>query len=325
MSKNSLSAVTDKYAYKITNHVAQLSENSDAVARQYMPDTQELKTTPDELLDPIGDDAHSPVKGIVHRYPDRVLLKPVHACAVYCRFCFRREMVGPNKGFLSAEELDTALDYIRARPDIWEVILTGGDPLILSPRRLHALFEKLNAIDHVKIIRIHTRLPLVDPAKINDALCAALDSISAEKALYIALHVNHADELTDSVRAAIGALNNCKCTLISQSVLLKDINDNVQALSDLFRALVTLHVKPYYLHHPDKAPGTSHFRVSITKGQALMKELRGNLSGLCQPTYMLDIPQGFGKVPLTPCYIHGTNTENEYTVEDPHGTLHDYI
>ena len=324
MSKNNLALVKEKYAYKTTDYIDRTGAESDFIRRQYEPDARELKTKQDELTDPIGDEAHSPVKGIVHRYPDRVLLKPVHACAVYCRFCFRREMVGPQKEFLNIDELEAALDYIRAHREIWEVILTGGDPLILSPRRLAALLKKLNEINHVRVVRLHTRLPLVAPAKINDTLLDVLKNAAQDKAVYMCLHVNHADELGAPVKAALRRLHQSGCVLLSQSVLLKGINDSAAALAALFQELVAHHVKPYYLHHPDKAPGTSHFRVSIARGQEIMKELRGTISGLCQPTYMLDIPEGNGKVPLTPCYIHEKDRCGEYKVEDPHGTLHDY-
>jgi lysine 2,3-aminomutase len=287
---------------------------ADPIARQYVPRADELVTTPDELADPIGDHAHSPVKGIVHRYQDRVLLKPSHACPVYCRFCFRREMVGPGGEALSPSELEAALDYVRAHPEIWEVILTGGDPLILSPRRIGEIVRALDAIDHVGVIRVHTRVPVVDPLRVTDELIAAL---RAEKAVYVVLHVNHAREFTDAARAACRKLSDAGIVLLSQSVLLKGVNDDAATLEALFRSLVRHRIKPYYLHQGDLAPGTSQFRTTIAEGQALMRDLRGRVSGLCQPTYVLDIPGGHGKVPVGPGYLR-----DDGTIEDPSGETH---
>jgi lysine 2,3-aminomutase len=301
----------------VTPAMADLIDPNDAhdpIARQFVPSDAELLTTPDERADPIGDNAHSPVKGIVHRYADRVLLKPSHACPVYCRFCFRREMVGPGGEALSPAELDTALDYVRARPEIWEVILSGGDPLILSPRRIAEIVRSLDAIEHVGVIRVHTRVPVVDPLRVSDELVAAL---RAEKAVYVVLHINHAREFTDAARAACRRLSDAGIVLLSQSVLLKGVNDDAATLEDLFRALVRNRIKPYYLHQGDLAPGTSQFRTTIAQGQALMRDLRGRVSGLCQPTYVLDIPGGHGKVPVGPIYLRADGT-----VEDPNGETH---
>ncbi len=317
---NELERVASRYAVALTPALAALidpADPNDPIARQFIPDGAELIGAPGESADPIGDEAHSPVKGIVHRYPDRVLLKVVHACAVYCRFCFRREMIGPKGlGALSPKALDGALAYIAQRPAIWEVILTGGDPLILSPRRLKSLIGRLAAIDHVKIIRIHTRLPVADPEAITDAMVRALKAPG--KAVYVALHANHPRELTDAARAACARLVDAGVPMVSQSVLLKGVNDDVETLSALMRAFVETRIKPYYLHQGDLAPGTSHLRTSIAEGQALMAAMRGELSGLAQPTYVLDIPGGHGKVPIGPGYIHGDE------IEDPNGVRRAY-
>ncbi|MEZ5813899.1 MAG: lysine-2,3-aminomutase-like protein [Alphaproteobacteria bacterium] len=324
-----------KYTYRITENVKQTimgDLRNDPVAKQYIPQTKELKILPEENPDPIGDDAHTPVKGIVHRYPDRVLFKPANVCAVYCRYCFRREHVGPKANgrsdILNDEERRAALDYIRAHPEIWEVILTGGDPLVLSPRQLDEIMAELSAIPHVQIIRIHTRVPIADPARMTAALINALtkqtgQSENSPKAVYMALHINHAQEITEDVRTCLSALHRAGINLLSQSVLLKGVNDDAETLSNLYRALVPLNVKPYYLHHPDLAPGTGHFRISIEEGQNIVKQLRGHLSGLCQPTYMLDIPGGHGKVPLTPCAL--TPLKNgAYEITDHNGEKHTY-
>ncbi len=293
----------------------------DAIARQYVPDDRENTILPDELADPIGDDVHSPVKGIVHRYPDRVLLKITDTCHHYCRFCFRKEMVGGGDGMLKAEMVDAALAYIQSAPQVREVILTGGDPLTLSARRLRELFAKLEAIPHLDIIRLHTRAPITNPEILNEELLQVFENTA--KALYIVVHTNHADELNAPVLAGFKKMNRAGVVLLSQSVLLKDINDDARTLETLFRALVANRVKPYYLHHPDKAPSTGHFRVSIEKGQAIMTALQGRLSGIAIPRYVLDIPGGHGKMPIGPCYLE-RNEDGAYAVTDYRGHTHRY-
>jgi lysine 2,3-aminomutase len=319
-----LEQVAARYAVAITPDMAALIDPADAndpIARQFIPDAAELTSRQEERADPIGDDAHSPVEGIVHRYPDRVLFKLVHVCAVYCRFCFRREMVGPGqKHALSHEAMERALDYVRAHSEVWEVILTGGDPLVLSPRRLQSIVEQLAAIDHVKVLRIHTRVPVVDPGRVTPVLMRALKSFG--KAVYVVLHVNHARELTDRAKAACAQLADAGIPLLSQSVLLKGVNDNAETLGELMRALVENRIKPYYLHHGDLAPGTSHLRTGIEQGQDLMRALRGDYSGLCQPTYVLDIPGGHGKSPVGPNYL--APDEAGLVVEDYRGGRHRY-
>ena len=223
-----LEKVAARYAIAVTPAIADLidpDDPDDPIARQFIPTADELQTQPGENADPIGDHAHSPVAGIVHRYPDRVLFKLVHVCAVYCRFCFRREMVGPGKdSALSDEAYGHALAYIRAHTEIWEVILTGGDPLMLSPRRLAQVMTDLAAIDHVRIIRIHTRVPVADPARINEEMVAALKVEGATT--WVALHANHASELTAAARAACARLVDAGIPMVSQSVLLPGVNDN---------------------------------------------------------------------------------------------------
>jgi lysine 2,3-aminomutase len=297
----------------------------DPIARQFVPSPAETEVSADELTDPIGDEARSPVKGLVHRYPDRVLLKPLHVCPVYCRFCFRREKVGPGGEALSAAELEAALGYIRSHPEIWEVILTGGDPLMLAPRRMGELIAALDAIPHVAVIRIHSRVPIVDPERMTAELVAALKPRRAS--LWLGVHCNHARELTAAARAALARLADAGIPLMGQTVLLRGVNDDVETLEQLMRALVTARVKPYYLHHPDLVRGTGHFRVSVEHGQALMKALRGRLSGLAQPTYVLDVPGGHGKVPIGPAYL-GDDPEalasSSLAVEDAFGGRHRY-
>jgi len=315
-------AVARRFAVAITPEMAALIDGddpADPIARQFVPSAAELTTAPEELSDPIGDQRLSPVKGIVHRYPDRVLLKPSHVCPVYCRFCFRREQVGPGGAALSPTELEAALDYIRARPQIWEVIVTGGDPFLLSPRRLRSLVAALDAIPHLGVIRFHTRVPIVDPSRVSTALVRAL---KAGKPVYVAIHANHPRELGPAQRVAAARLADAGIPLLGQSVLLKGVNDDVTTLTALFRGLVALRIRPYYLHHPDLAPGTAHFRPSLAQGRALMRRLRGRVSGLCQPTYVLDLPGGHGKVPVGPVYL--AEAEGDGSVADFKGGWHHY-
>jgi len=315
-----LESIVERYALAITPAMADLinpSDPYDPIARQFIPDLRESETRPEELADPIGDGAHSPIEGIVHRYPDRVLLKLLHVCPIYCRFCFRREMVGPGaEQILSPEALDAALDYIRAHSEIWEVILTGGDPLALSPRRLADVLQKLDEIAHVKIVRIHTRVPAVDPARVDERMIEALKS--TKKTLYVALHANHPRELGGATEEALAKLAGAGIALVSQTVLLRGVNDDFETLAALMRRFVELRVKPYYLHQADLAPGTSHFRVGLDEARALVGELRSKVSGLCQPTFVLDIPGGFGKVPVGPDHLTGAG------VLDHRGETHAY-
>src|SRR5882672_3304497 len=328
-----LEKVAARYAVAVTPEMATLidpSDPADPIARQFIPSAEELTTVPGENADPIGDDAYSPVAGIVHRYPDRVLFKLVHVCAVYCRFCFRREMVGPGKATaLSRAAYSRALDYIRVHPEVWEVILTGGDPLMLSPRRLADIMADLAAIDHVKIIRIHTRVPVADPARITREMVAALRVEGATT--WVALHANHARELTDKARAACADIIDAGIPMVSQSVLLRGVNDNAGTLEALMRTFVECRIKPYYLHHGDLAPGTAHLRTTIAHGQELMRSLRGRVSGLCQPDYVLDIPGGHGKAPVGPNYLSHANSaegelssEKKYRIVDYCGDVHLY-
>ncbi len=283
---------------------------------------RELDRRPEESADPIGDKRHMPVEGIVHRYPDRVLLKVVHVCPVYCRFCFRREMVGPDREpNLSPQALDNAIAYIAAHRDISEVILTGGDPFVLTARRAADLTARLGTIDHVKVLRWHTRVPVVDPEHVTSDFVAALRS--PRVATYVALHANHAREFTSAARAAIARVVDAGIPMLSQSVLLKGINDDADALADLMRTFVENRIKPYYLHHADLARGTAHFRTTIEQGQALMRELRRRVSGIALPSYVLDIPGGHAKANLETCDIERDAT-GALRVRDDEGSWHTY-
>jgi lysine 2,3-aminomutase len=314
-ARDAVAAVEQRYAIAVTPAMRALIQHADdPIGRQFVPDPVELITAAHESPDPIADDALSPIKGVVHRYPDRALLKPLLVCPVYCRFCFRREHVGPGGGLLTETELQAAYTWFAARPAIREVILTGGDPLMLSPRRLGAIVGALSAIPHIELLRIHTRVPVGDPALVTDALA---DALRTDKPLWLVVHANHAREFAPDARAALHRILARGVPLLGQSVLLRGVNDSAEALEGLFRAMLAVRVKPYYLHQLDPAPGTARFHVPIEEGQRLLTALRGRLTGLAQPTYVLDIPGGHGKVPIGPQYI-----QPDGSVLDPSGVRH---
>ena len=313
--RDAAAAAESRYAIAITPAMrALIARPDDPIGRQFIPHPAELITAPHESPDPIADDALSPVKGVVHRYADRALLKPLLVCPVYCRFCFRREHVGPDGGLLTEAELQAAYAWFAAHPAIREVILTGGDPLMLSPRRLSAIVAALSAIPHIETLRIHTRVPVADPARVTAALAAALET---DRSMWLVVHANHAREFTADARTALRRILARGIPLLGQSVLLRGVNDTTEALEALFRAMIAARVKPYYLHQLDPAPGTARFHVPIEEGRRLLADLRGRVTGLAWPTYVLDIPGGHGKVPIGPDYL-----EPDDQVRDPTGTRH---
>ena len=315
-SRAALEAVGERYAIAIPPALASLIGDDPAgpIGRQFVPHPDERRLAPHESTDPIGDDALSPLPGIVHRYADRVLLKPLLVCPVYCRFCFRREHVGPDGGLLTEAQLEAAYAWIAERPAVREVILTGGDPLMLSPRRLGAIMTALSAIPHVETIRLHSRLPVAQPERLTEAMADAMES---DRAVWLVVHANHATEFTEAARAALRRVQRRGIPVLGQSVLLRGVNDSEAALEALLRAMVAARVKPYYLHQLDPAPGTARFHVPIAEGQALLRRLRGRVTGLAWPTFVLDIPGGAGKVPIGPDYLEG-----EDAVRDPAGITH---
>jgi lysine 2,3-aminomutase len=312
-SRDAIARVGERYAIAIPPALQSLIEHQDdPIARQFVPHADELVTAPHETADPIADEALSPVRGIVHRYRDRALLKPLLVCPVYCRFCFRREQVGPDGGLLSTTELAAAYEYLRTHTELREIILTGGDPLMLSPRRLAAILSALDDIPHIDTLRIHTRLPIATPEAVTPALAAALRT---KKPLWLAIHANCAREFTPASRAALAQLARI-APLLGQSVLLAGVNDTLDAMEALLRAMLAARVKPYYLHQLDAAPGTARFHVPVERGRAILAALRGRIGGLALPTYVLDIPGGHGKVPIGPDHWRGD------TVLDRDGAAH---
>lgn len=323
-----LARVVERFALSITADMATLidpTDPDDPIARQFVPDPAELDVAPDETADPIGDGPHEKVPGLVHRYPDRVLLTPTHLCRVYCRFCFRRDRVGDGEANLSEADLDRALAHVAADPAIFEVILTGGDPLVLSDRRLGAILDRIEAIPHVEVVRIHSRVPVVEPARITEATA---EGLRRRFATWMVVHVDHPRELTEAAAAALARLADAGVPLLSQTTLLAGVNADADVLEALFRRLVALRVKPYYLHHLDRAEGTARFRTTVEAGRGLMRSLRGRLTGIAQPTYVLDIPGGHGKVPIGPDPLtevgEGADGTVRWSVEDPSGDRHDW-
>lgn len=319
-----LKQVIDHFSVSITEQMRDamdITNSQDPIARQFVPSLNELVIKAQEQEDPIGDETFTQTKGLIHRYPDRCLLMPIKICPVYCRFCFRKEKIAASDETLTASELTAAYQYIEQHKEIWEVILTGGDPLILKPATLKKIITRLSQIEHIDIIRIHTRVPLVDSVRINSEM---LNALRCTKTVYIALHANHPDEFTSAGINAVAKLIDAGIPMLSQTTLLAGVNDNIAVLSELMRCFVKYRIKPYYLHHGDLARGTSHFRTTIAKGQALMKALRGRFSGICQPTYVLDIPGGHGKVPIGHAYIKET-CNHDYQIEDYQGGQHKYF
>jgi len=269
------------------------ANDNDPLKLMTVPDKREKVVKQYEITDPIGDQSHLATKGLVHRYPDRVLLLLTNNCQINCRFCFRRELTHHS----TLPDIEKIIEYISSHIEIDEVIFSGGDPLTLSPKYINSVCQKLNKIDHIKRIRFHTRIPIVNPGHIDEKYLQLFEKISQNKQLTIVLHVNHSNELDEQNIVLFKKLRK-SALLLSQTVLLKDVNDNTRALSDLFTTLTNNNVKPYYLHHLDLVKGTSHFRTSIEKGKEIYKSLRGSLSGYCIPEYVLDLPGGEGKVPV---------------------------
>jgi lysine 2,3-aminomutase len=281
-----------------SSFLAEIKNKNDALAKQFIPSKNELVFLPEELEDPIGDEVCSPVEGITHRYPDRVLLKPTYMCAAYCRFCFRRYKVSQTQYNLSEQTLHSAINYILNHECIEEVILTGGDPLTLTDKNLKKILDPLSKIQHLKIIRIHTRVPSLLPSRIQVSLVELLKQ--TQKSIWVAAHINHASEFSTETKRAIACLVDGGIPVLLQSVLLKGVNDSNHALVQLLKTAVENRVKPYYLHYPDLAKGTSHFRVPLNDAINLVKNLRGKISGLCIPQFIIDIPNGRGKIAINP-------------------------
>ena len=276
------------------------SNPNDPVRMQAIPRVAECAVNPSDMADPLHEDADSPVPGMTHRYPDRVLLLLTDQCGMYCRHCTRRRKAGENDAPMPAENVEKALDYIREHKEIRDVILSGGDPLTLGDERLDEVLDKLSRIEHVDIVRIGSRLPVVLPQRITDNLIAVLKKY---KFVWLNTHFNHPQEMTAEASAALAKLSEAGVVLGNQSVLLKGINDNIDVMKQLVHTLVKNRVRPYYIYQCDLSEGIAHFRTPISKGIEIMESLRGHTSGLCVPTFVVDAPGGGGKIPVMPNYL----------------------
>ncbi|MBW6512597.1 MAG: KamA family radical SAM protein [Desulfuromonadaceae bacterium] len=292
-----LRPVIERYPLSITPHYLRLIKApGDPIWRQCVPDPAEL-IDDGAPLDPLAEAEHAPVPGIIHRYPDRALLLVSGSCGVYCRFCTRKRQVGTRAMSYTFGELDNAIAYIARTPAIKDVILSGGDPLLLPDLLLKQLLDKLRRIEHVEIIRLATRLPVTLPSRITERLCTLLQNYPP---LYLLTHFNHPRELNAATIAACNQIADAGVVLGNQTVLLKGVNDDPTVLAELFRGLLKIRVKPYYLHHVDLARGVGHFRTPLETGISILRTLRGTLSGLAIPHYVVDLPGGKGKLPITP-------------------------
>lgn len=298
-----------KLALAITPYFFNLISKSDEdcpIRSQVIPRIEETNTAPWEMSDPCGEDAHSPVPGLVHRYPDRVLFLVTDRCAAYCRYCTRSRLVSNASGYDFHPEFDKQIDYIRRHPEVRDVLLSGGDPLLLSDEKLDHLLGKLREIPHVEFLRIGSRIPIFLPQRITPALC---DMLKKHHPLFMSIHCNHPRELTSEVRAALARLADAGIPLGNQSVLLRNVNDDVTVMRALMQKLLLCRVKPYYLYQCDLIAGSAHLRASVRRGLEIMEAMRGHTTGYAVPQYVIDAPGGGGKVPINPEYVLSRNAD----------------
>jgi lysine 2,3-aminomutase len=312
-----------KLALAITPYFFNLIDASDEncpIRRQVVPRVEETYTAPWEMSDPCGEDSHSPVPGLVHRYPDRVLFLVTDRCAAYCRYCTRSRMVSNATGYDFHPEFERQIEYVRAHPEIRDVLLSGGDPLLLNDDKLEFLLSRLRAIPHVEFLRIGTRIPIFLPQRITPALCAMLRKYHP---LFISIHSNHPRELTTEVRDALGRLADAGVPLGNQAVLLRHVNDEVVVMKALVQKLLMCRVRPYYIYQCDLISGSAHLRSSVRKGLEIMENLRGHTTGYAVPQYVIDAPDGGGKVPINPDYVLSRN-KNRVIIRNFEGRIFEY-
>jgi lysine 2,3-aminomutase len=298
-----LLAGESKLAMAITPYFFNLLDASDEVCpirRQVIPRLEETTTAPWETLDPVGEDAHSPVPGLVHRYPDRVLFLVTDRCAAYCRYCTRSRLVSNASGYDFHPEFDRQIAYIAEHPEIRDVLLSGGDPLLFNDEKLEYLLGRLRAIPHVEFLRIGSRVPIFLPQRITPELCAMLRQFHP---LFVSVHTNHPRELTTEVREALGRLADAGIPLGNQSVLLRHVNDDPVVMKALVQKLLLCRVRPYYIYQCDLIAGSAHLRSTVSRGLEIMDSLRGHTTGYAVPQYVIDAPGGGGKIPVNPGYI----------------------
>jgi lysine 2,3-aminomutase len=292
-----------RLATAITPYFAKLMSRTDSncpIRRQAIPTMEEFHVSPHDLLDPCAEDENSPVRGLVHRYPDRVLLLVTDKCAVYCRYCTRRRMVGSSEKCISEEELDQAIGYIQANKKIRDVLISGGDPLLFEDDHLESILAKVRKVPHVEIIRIGTRVPVTLPQRVTPSLVAMLKKYHP---LWMSIHFSHPKEITKEVRKSCGMLAEAGIPLGSQTVLLRGINDRPSTMKRLMHELLKTRVRPYYIYQCDLAMGTEHFRTPIAVGINIIEKLRGHTTGYAVPSFVIDAPGGGGKIPVGPTYL----------------------
>ena len=305
-----LASCAERFRLAITPFYAQLIRQhgpESPLWRQVVPSIAELEEHPHLTWDPLGEERDSPTGGLVHRYSDRILILLTDRCAVYCRFCNRRRLAQGPEGDASKKQLGRGLTYLKRHPEVREVILSGGDPLTWPDARLDDFLGQLRRIPSLEVIRIGTRMPVVLPFRVTESLCRVLQK---HHPLYVNIHVNHPAELTPEMRTACERLIAAGIPLGSQTVLLRGINNDAAVLQDLFRRLLTFRIKPYCLYHCDPVQGTAHFRTSIAEGQAIMEYLMAHTSGLAVPNYIVDAPDGGGKIPIMPDYVEEVSEGN---------------
>jgi lysine 2,3-aminomutase len=298
-----------KLAMAITPYFFNLIDPTDElcpIRRQVIPRLEETHRASWEMTDPCGEDSHSPVPGLVHRYPDRVLFLVTDRCAAYCRYCTRSRLVSNATGYDFHPEFDRQIEYIRKTPTIRDVLLSGGDPLLFSDEKLEALLTALRSIPHVEFIRIGTRIPVFLPQRITPELCNVLKKFHP---LFMSVHSNHPRELTTEVRAALGRLADAGIPLGNQSVLLRHVNDDPAIMKAHVQKLLMCRVKPYYIYQCDLITGSAHLRTSVRRGLEIMEQLRGHTTGYAVPQFVIDAPGGGGKVPINPDYVLSKNEE----------------
>jgi lysine 2,3-aminomutase len=305
LNKEQIRKVARVFKTQITPYYAGLiKDKGDPIYRQIVPDPAELERSVG-VADPLMEDQDSPVPSVVHRYPDRLLFLVSHSCASYCRFCTRKRKVG-NASKIHPRYIEDGLDYIRSHPEIRDVIVSGGDPLMLSDARLEYILTRLRAIPHLEILRVGTRVPCFLPQRVTPKLAAMLKKFHP---LYVNVHFNHPDELTPEANQALGLLADAGIPLGSQTVLLKGVNDDPAVMRRLMQKLLYARVRPYYIYQADYVEGTDHLRTSVEKGIEIMDALRGWTSGLAVPYYVIDAPGGGGKIPVLPKYVQTINDE----------------
>jgi lysine 2,3-aminomutase len=313
-----------KLAMAITPHFFNLIDPHDAhcpIRWQMIPRLEETNTASWEMSDPCGEDEHSPVPGLVHRYPDRVLFLVTDRCAAYCRYCTRSRLVSNASGYDFHPEFDRQIDYIAQHTEIRDVLLSGGDPLLFSDEKLEYLLSRLRALKHIEFLRIGTRIPLFLPQRITPELCAMLRQFHP---LFISVHTNHPRELTTEVRDALGRLADAGIPLGNQSVLLKHVNDDPVVMKALVQKLLICRVRPYYVYQCDLIAGSAHLRSSVRRGLDVMKSLRGHTTGYAVPQYVIDAPGGGGKVPVNPDYVLSRNADR-VVLRNFEGKVFEYI